>query len=336
LNELKLRAAYGQSGTLPLYNVRFTPLVTTVDAGSPGEYQGNTIGAPAIKPESEAETELGFDATMFNSRAQLTFTVYQKRVSNLLVQAGLNPSQGSFFQWLNGGEFTNQGAEISLTATPVQLRNGFNWLSTISFFRNYSVMNKLAVAPYDVFYIREQVGRSVTNIVNPNGLNGSGTAPPSLGDVMPDFTVNFDEELHFGPFQVMGVAQWNKGSDLMVQTDIYYFTGTLWSDSAYAVNFMNRFNNGAYNWIEPAGFVKLRQVSLAYTLPQKWVNLAGGRISSARLSLVGRNLLQWYESGYHGLDPETAAGGNQNLERGIEITPYPPSRSFFLSLDLGF
>jgi hypothetical protein len=82
--------------------------------------------------------------------------------------------------------------------------------------------------------------------------------------------------------------------------------------------------------------LKVRQVSLNYTLPQRLVNLAGGRIASARLSLVGRNLLQWYNHGYHGLDPEVAGLGNNNTLRNIEITPYPPSRSYFLSLDVGF
>jgi hypothetical protein len=88
--------------------------------------------------------------------------------------------------------------------------------------------------------------------------------------------------------------------------------------------------------VQPATFVKLRSVSVNYTLPAKWVDrIGGGRITSARLSVVGRNLINWYSKAYDGLDPEVSSYGSQNVSRGLEITPYPPARSYFLSLDLG-
>jgi TonB-dependent starch-binding outer membrane protein SusC len=335
LDELKLRVAYGQSGTEPNYGVRYTPLEQNVDAAAPAEFLNSTYGDANIEPEAETEIETGFDATMFHSRAQFTFTVYQKRISNLLLQAGVSPSRGYNTQWLNGGEFTNQGAEISLTGTPIQLRNGFTAVSTISYFRNYSVVNSLpaSVPNFDEFYVWIEPGRSISDVVNPN-VSG---VQPQLGDVMPDFTMDFSQELHYGPFQANAVVQWNKGSVVMIQTADYYAAGTLWGDSAYAENWLSRFNNNQYNWIQGAGFVKLRSLSLAYNLPSKWVTgFAGGRFTSARLSLEGRNLLHLYERGYIGLDPEVASGGNNNILRNIEITPYPPSASYFLSLDVGF
>ena len=112
------------------------------------------VGDANVKPESESEIETGFDATMFHSRAQFTFTVYQKRITNLLLEAAVNASRGYDVQWLNGGEFTNQGAEISLAMTPVQLRNGFTWVSTTSFYRNYSVVNALPVAGFSSIHVR--------------------------------------------------------------------------------------------------------------------------------------------------------------------------------------
>jgi hypothetical protein len=82
--------------------------------------------------------------------------------------------------------------------------------------------------------------------------------------------------------------------------------------------------------------LKLRTLSLTYTVPGKWVNrLTGNFVSSARLGLTGRNLLAWWGKGYDGLDPEGSSFGSQNVIRGDQITPYPPSRSYFLSLDLG-
>ena len=167
LDELKVRAAYGASGTQPLYGVRYTPLTTTLGSGALGLGGNNVVGDSVVKPESETEIETGFDATMFHSRAQLSVTIYQKRITNLLLQAGVNASRGYNTQWVNGGEFTNQGAEISLSATPVQLRNGISWVTTTSFFRNYSVVNRLPLAAFSAgsgTWI--QTGRSVSEWVN--------------------------------------------------------------------------------------------------------------------------------------------------------------------------
>ena len=149
LDELKLRAAYGQSGTQPLYGVRYTPLATTVDAGAcPVGCQDTCIGDPNIKPESETEIETGVrcdDVPLARAADRSPSTRSGSRTCcckrGSMRRAGTTPS-GSMVD-----EFTNQGAEISLTATPVQLRNGFTWVSTTSFYRNYSVVNSLAVAP---------------------------------------------------------------------------------------------------------------------------------------------------------------------------------------------
>ena len=53
-----------------------------------------------------------------------------------------------------------------------------------------------------------------------------------------------------------------------------------------------------------------------------------------RLELAGRNLKTWTD--YTGLDPETSNNGNQNVNRFNDITPYPPSRSWFFSVSANF
>ena len=77
-------------------------------------------------------------------------------------------------------------------------------------------------------------------------------------------------------------------------------------------------------------------MSLSYTFPTRWTHgVLGGRISTARLSLDGRNLLHWYAKGFTGLDPETTNESGQDVSRGVELTEYPPAYSYFISLDLG-
>jgi hypothetical protein len=48
----------------------------------------------------------------------------------------------------------------------------------------------------------------------------------------------------------------------------------------------------------------------------------------------GRNLKTW--TPYTGLDPEVSNFSNQALGRIQDVTPYPPSRTFFFSLNATF
>ncbi len=334
LDEVKVRAALGSSGTQPLYGVRYSPLNNTITGGLPGVAADTVLGNASIKPESETEIEMGFDATLFKSRAQLSFTVYQKRISNLLLQASVNASRGVGREWLNGGEFTNQGAEVSLTATPVELRNGFNWVTTTSFYRNYSVVNALPVAPFSAGALI-MVGRSVTEVANANFSDPNG-APVQIGDILPSFTVEVNEAATFKGFRVSGLLDWNRGGNVSNADQSYFSFGSLWGDSAYSANYVSQTLAGYRPGEQSGTYLKLRSLSVSYTLPARWVNRLGfGRLTNARLSLEGRNLWWTYGKGFTGLDPEVSSLGSQNIDRGVAITPYPPARSFFLSLDLG-
>src|SRR6185437_3444853 len=94
------------------------------------------------------------------------------------------------------------------------------------------------------------------------------------------------------------------------------------------------FGNGQQPYVETASFLKVREVVASYNLPPQLVNKIGfGRIASARISIDGYNL--WSVFNYHGLDPQVSSNGNLAVGRGTDITPFPPAKSYFLSLDLG-
>jgi hypothetical protein len=57
-------------------------------------------------------------------------------------------------------------------------------------------------------------------------------------------------------------------------------------------------------------------------------------LQSARVSLSGRNLITLTH--YSGLDPEVSNFGTQAIGRNYDVAPFPPSRSFWLSVDAGF
>lgn len=76
--------------------------------------------------------------------------------------------------------------------------------------------------------------------------------------------------------------------------------------------------------IEGSGFVKLRDVSIAYTLrDQGWLSTIG--FSTMDVQVVGRNLKTWTD--YTGIDPESNLNG-QTLGRGIDYFNNPQTRSW--------
>jgi len=86
--------------------------------------------------------------------------------------------------------------------------------------------------------------------------------------------------------------------------------------------------------IEDAGFVKLREVSLSYTIDAPWVQRAIG-FSSVDIRISGRNLKTWTK--YTGYDPETNLGGPISSGAGAGGVDYfnnPQTRSFAFAITL--
>ena len=90
----------------------------------------------------------------------------------------------------------------------------------------------------------------------------------------------------------------------------------------------------ASQFLEDGSFVKLREISVTFDLPSRYYSMAGGRVSGVRLQLLARNLATWTD--YWGLDPEFNNFGNTNLNRFIDLAPYPPAKQFFFGFDIGF
>ncbi len=90
---------------------------------------------------------------------------------------------------------------------------------------------------------------------------------------------------------------------------------------------------GIYNTqefrIDNGSYTKLREVSLSYALPQ--ITPAIKRLSVA---LIGRNLYSW--DNYTGFDPETNAGGNNDLIRGVDFGNVPIPRTYQVKLTATF
>jgi TonB-linked SusC/RagA family outer membrane protein len=84
-------------------------------------------------------------------------------------------------------------------------------------------------------------------------------------------------------------------------------------------------------YIEDASFTKLREVSVAFGVPQRLVSRYG--FSGATLTFAGRNLHTWTK--YKGLDPEINENGGANFSTD-EFLSQPHVRYYTVRLDLGW
>jgi hypothetical protein len=343
IDELKLRGAYGQAGTLPIYGAKFTSLQLQTYSGVVGQgYNGvvNTLGNPDIKPETNTGIETGFDATLFHSRAQFSATIYQKRITDMLLPDAVAASTGADTKWLNGGQLTNQGLELTLNATPIQ-KGLFTWQTQESYARNYNRVDALPVAPFaaGAFFAYSPFGAYRIQVGNPAsalwGIRTPGGATVPFGNTQPNLTLGAGQDFSFGPLHAHIFFDWREGQWVSNLTENYFdFGGTL-ADTAGSNKRIAEETAGLSPYAQHASFLKLRELSLKYDLPGGFVNSIGhGYLRYASVSLVGRNLITW--TNYEGLDPEVSNFGTQQFGRGQDVTPYPPMRSYFISIDLGF
>ncbi len=350
-DELKLRVAYGRAGNQPTAG-KYTFLTNLIQGGVSGYRASTIVGAESIQPEVSGELEGGFDLTLLDGRARLSATQYRKQSDNLLLQASVAPSTGFSSQWINGGQIVQHGTEIELGATPVQMGH-FQWISNTTYSSNLGRVTRLPVQPFipvsgsfgsrfgNAFIQQGQITTILQAVDGCTALNSSGTSCPAanrvlkfMGNSAPDFQMGFNNDLNYGPFRFSSLVDWRKGG-LGVNLTNNYFDGGLLADSAVGNARIREFAKGHAVYVEPNGFVKIREISVGYELPTDLTGrLFAGKVASARIDLSGRNLATWTR--YSGLDPEVSNFGNQALGRFQDVTPYPPSRLYYLTVNTTF
>jgi TonB-linked SusC/RagA family outer membrane protein len=349
--ELKLRAAFGESGNEPTYGQLFTPLAATNNIeGLPTLVTAGTTGAPDLRPEREKELEGGFDANLWNNYATLQFTLFQKNISDLLVPRNLAQSTGLQQEFLNGGKMRTRGIEIALGILPIH-RNDLSWQFRTTFSANRSKITQLDVPEFNgdgfgtsIGTFKYKVGQSPTAIIG-NDTTGGTVHEAIVGDANPDFRMSFTNDVSFHAFTLHFLLDWQHGSSILNLTKLLSDFGQVTEDYADPIAGSNPaqtvgerrlagFRKVSKNYVESASFLKLREITISWDLPASAVHslLRGGRY--IRLSLSGRNLFT--STPYTGLDPEVSNFGNRPVGRNIDVAPFPPSRSFFFGVDLGF
>ncbi len=349
VNRFKVRAAYGEAGTFAAFGSLFTVFGGTLIDGNVGINVPGTRGNSGISPERQKEFEIGIDAGFLNDRISLELTYYKKSVEDLLLQANIEPSTGFAREWVNAGELENKGFEIGLNIRAFE-NEDFTWDSGIIWFKNESKMTKLDVPTFNLggfgnslgqFQIEE--GKSVTQIV---GTTGPGTPVSVLGDAEPDFQMSFNNSLRYKDFTLSFLWHWKKGGDNINLTKLLSdFGGTSadFDDFDFDPNIRNgdfRINNGLFAgnarpFVEDASYLRLREIGLYYTIPQKsldkWFKSV---VSNIKVGFSGKNLINIFD--YNSYDPEVSNFGGNGLSTGVEVTPFPSSKRYMFHLTAQF
>jgi TonB-linked SusC/RagA family outer membrane protein len=128
IDRLKLRASWGITGNDKIGSYSYLGFLQGTN-GSEASYSfgnnlyyGNAIGAlanPDLQWETNKQINVGFDASLFSNKLDITFDYYQKRTENLLLQSDVSgivgaSAPGSSAPIVNAGTIENKGFDISV------------------------------------------------------------------------------------------------------------------------------------------------------------------------------------------------------------------------------
>lgn len=140
LNDLKVRAGYGVTGSqasvsnygyLATYNTGVNSF-GTAGTEQPSLYSAS-LANPSIHWEEVAQSNIGIDLSMFNSRVQFSVDGYIKNTRDMLVKASIPITSGfedTSTTYANAGKVRNQGVEMQLHT--VNIAGEWNWETDIS------------------------------------------------------------------------------------------------------------------------------------------------------------------------------------------------------------
>ena len=338
-DNLKLRAAYGQTGNMPQAKAKYTTMSSANIGGINGLVASSTRGNASIKPERTTETEFGVDFSMMEGLATVEATMYNQSIEDLILLVDLPSSSGASYAWENGGEMETKGMEFSLGLNPTKLVSvgGLDWNFHMTYYTNESKVTKLNVPAYNfggfatfLGTYRIQEGYSPTSII---GSEGDPDNPDVLGDENPDYRMSFRNSFTVGPFALSFLIDIKEGGHAINLANLIYDLGGTTVD--YEENGGARLGGlGAVTqpYVESTSYKALRDLSLNYTLPGSMTE--GYGVSYLQVGVSARNW--WMASDYSGLSPEVSQFGNEAVGGSVDTNPYPLSKSLYLTLSMGF
>ncbi|MBE9601579.1 SusC/RagA family TonB-linked outer membrane protein [Pedobacter sp. MC2016-24] len=329
----KLRSSYGVIGNDQVDNYGYmdTYTTTTSSYGGNSGFYPTRIANPVFRWESNRKFEIAAELGFLKDRIRLTSSYYRNRSDNMVVRSAPLPAQTGFVSYTENLDalIENSGVEFDLHTVPVK-SNSLTWELN---FNISASRNKLLNLPAELFSLygnTYQVGKSISSyavykhtgfvdgVAQFEDLNGDGSIrfgltndyyvaaprdPKFFGGLSSGLTYKrLRLDLLFNFARQKGIAQTAFpgliGSQLSDMLDIPFKPSTLTSSSAYS-SYARYIASDAV--IVDASFIRLRNLSLSYALPERLLGTV--KAKKAQLFLRGQNLFTI--TNYKGLDPET-------------------------------
>ena len=169
-----------------------------------------------------------------------------------------------------------------------------------------------------------------------------------IGNAMPKWYGGITNTLNFKGIDFGFMFQFNYGNNIYNATRIYATqsrsgrrnmlaeVADRWSPTN-ASNKVPAYNgyitNDVYSrFVEDGSFLRLKNLTLGYTLPHKWVR----KFHASKLRIYGTAQNLFCVTKYSGYDPEVNSASNNPMTPGLDWGAYPKSRVFTFGIDLQF
>ncbi|MBY0492529.1 MAG: SusC/RagA family TonB-linked outer membrane protein [Gemmatimonadaceae bacterium] len=363
INSLRLRGTYGASGQIPgaTAAVRFysaAPL--TLASGDASGASLGSLGNQSLKPEFSAETEYGFDLSLFRNKTNIEFTHYDKSTKDALISRQIAPSlSGLTTQFVNVGNIRNQGIELTFNQKVID-KDQFGFQFNLTGSTNKNELVKLGdgitpIASGNRNTQKNAPGYPLYGLwdkdINYTDANGDGILV--LSELSFSDTTKFrgntfpKKELAFTPSIDLLNHKLRISSQIDRKWDFLKFNNTLRHQCMNGVTCRGRYDKSVglqqqanalatsqavyTGMFEDGSFTRWRELSVAYDMPEKWAQQF--KASRWNIVLTGRNL--GVKTKYSGVDPE-AAQSNSDTRGNEEYFSTPPLRIFTLRMNFTF
>jgi hypothetical protein len=348
-------------------NPSLRPEITTeVELGAEGRFFSNRLGFEVSLYRKLSDGQI-LDIPIAASTGYTSLVTNFGKIENKGIEVTLNlsPVKTKDFTWDINYTFTRNKNEV------LELPEG---LAKVDFTSYFDIKMVARVGqPLGIIEAPAVQKTDDGRFVTANGFFAATPDDKSFGNVQKDFIMGLNNSFTFRNWRLSGTFDYRKGGVLVSRTaDLTYFVGngyqTGYNDRrpfvipnsvvqtgtdasgkpVYAENTsvidVNNYNsyfyhtsNKAFAWgniILPKSFIKLRDITLSYTLPAGWA----GKISaqSITLSAIGRNFIIWTPAKNIFIDPEVSDLGNDFRGEFGEQAAAPSMRFMGASLRIGF
>ncbi len=325
LSALKLRGSYGVAGNFP------TPFAQdrTIQFNSYLGQQSATFGQPGnedLRPEKVYTFEAGANLGFLNDRFSLNFTYYNAETRDALFAVPLAPSIGENTQLRNVGTILNRGIELSARLNILRSRMwNVNLSGSYNTLHN-EVTDAGGAAAFPISGFSERTIQSVVEQGQPVGFlrgyksifdeegNLQQVVPvTNLGTTIADQFGSFSLDVTFANrLNLFATADYQMGAFAHSFDRQFRFLYGLPDEDVPAAFVEANKNRLSQVWlditnifVEPTDFLKVRLISLSYTLPESWYK---GWAKSVRVGFDMTNPLNFHESTF---DPEATISGSR-------------------------